>query len=130
MLLWTLAAILAWDRGFMSGDGLRFPARSRPSGPGVASFQTPNPRHAPARARAQAQAQAPAESRGAWPAEPLTAREIDVLHLLRGPLLLREIAAELRVSPNTIKSHTRAIYRKLGVSTRRDVTDQGQDAAA
>ena len=42
-----------------------------------------------------------------------------VLRLLRGSLSRREIAAELRRSPNTIKTQTQAIYRKLGVSTRR-----------
>lgn len=31
-----------------------------------------------------------------------------------------EIAAALHLSLNTVKTHQRAIYRKLGVSTRRD----------
>src|SRR6201981_39299 len=51
--------------------------------------------------------------------DPLTGRELVVLQLLRGSLSRREIAAELRRSPNTIKTQTQAIYRKLGVSTRR-----------
>jgi LuxR family maltose regulon positive regulatory protein len=51
-------------------------------------------------------------------AEPLTRRESNVLRLLGSDLSLREIAAELFVSYNTVKSQTRAIYRKLGVSTR------------
>jgi ATP/maltotriose-dependent transcriptional regulator MalT len=59
-------------------------------------------------------------SRNIRPAQPLTRREIEVLQLLRGPLPRREIAAELRLSLHTVKSHTRIIYRKLGVSTRRD----------
>jgi LuxR family maltose regulon positive regulatory protein len=50
--------------------------------------------------------------------EPLTRRERDVLRLLGSELSLREIAAELFVSYNTVKSQTRAVYRKLGVSTR------------
>ena len=53
-------------------------------------------------------------------AEPLTERELDVLRLLRGTLSLRDIARELYVSPNTVKTHTQAIYRKLGVSDRQD----------
>jgi DNA-binding NarL/FixJ family response regulator len=57
----------------------------------------------------------------------LTKRELRVLQLLRGSLTLTEIAAELELSPNTIKTHTRAIYRKLGVHNRRDAISQGQE---
>jgi ATP/maltotriose-dependent transcriptional regulator MalT len=56
--------------------------------------------------------------RHASPAEPLTGRETEVLGLLRGSLSTRGIAAELSLSPNTIKTHIRCIYRKLGVCTR------------
>ena len=49
-----------------------------------------------------------------------------VLRLLRGPLTLPEIAAELELSPETIKSHVRAIYRKLDVHNRDDAVSQGQ----
>jgi LuxR family maltose regulon positive regulatory protein len=48
----------------------------------------------------------------------LTERELRVLRLLRGSLSEREIGQELFVSYNTIHSHMRSIYRKLGVSTR------------
>ena len=58
---------------------------------------------------------------------PLTEREAGVLRLLAGPLSLREIGDELFLSQNTIKTHTRAIYRKLGVSTRDDAIARGQD---
>jgi ATP/maltotriose-dependent transcriptional regulator MalT len=58
--------------------------------------------------------------------EPLTEREIRVLRLLRGSLTLPEIGAELGLSPNTIKTRTQVIYRKLGVCTRRDAITQGQ----
>ena len=61
-----------------------------------------------------------------WAAEPLTTREVAVLRLLAGTLSLREIGQELYVSSNTIKTHTQAIYRKLGVSTRRDAIQQGR----
>jgi LuxR family maltose regulon positive regulatory protein len=44
--------------------------------------------------------------------------ELAVLRLLGSDLSAREIADELFLSPNTIRSHTRAIYRKLGVSSR------------
>jgi LuxR family transcriptional regulator, maltose regulon positive regulatory protein len=62
------------------------------------------------------------------PLEPLTEREVTVLRLLRGTLSLREIGQELHLSPNTIKTHTRVIYRKLGVSARREAVEQGHRA--
>ncbi|MEO1058597.1 MAG: LuxR C-terminal-related transcriptional regulator, partial [Actinomycetota bacterium] len=49
----------------------------------------------------------------------LSEREIEVLFRLAGDASLREIARDLFVSINTVKSHTKSIYRKLGV-TRRD----------
>jgi ATP/maltotriose-dependent transcriptional regulator MalT len=61
-------------------------------------------------------------------AVPLTEREVAVLRLLRGTQSLREIGQELYVSANTIKTHTQAIYRKLGVSTRHDAVAQGKQA--
>ena len=66
-------------------------------------------------------------SNGRVLAEPLTARELTVLRLLRGTLTRREIAQELCVSANTIKSHVRAVYQKLGVSSRRDAIQRGRE---
>jgi LuxR family transcriptional regulator, maltose regulon positive regulatory protein len=60
-------------------------------------------------------------------AEPLTEREQGVLRLLRGPLSLPEIGRELHLSGNTIKSHTRAIYRKLGASGRGDAVARARE---
>ncbi len=60
--------------------------------------------------------------------EPLSEREVTVLRLLRGTLSLREIGQKLDLSPNTVKTHTRAIYRKLGVSTRQAAIAKGHDA--
>ncbi len=50
--------------------------------------------------------------------EPLTARELDVLRLLQGGMTLHEVAAELYLSFNTVKTHARAVYRKLGAHSR------------
>jgi LuxR family maltose regulon positive regulatory protein len=61
--------------------------------------------------------------------EPLTDREVTVLRLLGGSLSIREIAQELDRSQNTVKTHTRAIYRKLGVSTRRDAINALRSAS-
>ena len=52
--------------------------------------------------------------------QPPSAAELAVLRLLGSDLSAREIADELFLSPNTIRSHTRALYRKLGVSSRSD----------
>ena len=59
--------------------------------------------------------------------EPLSDREREVLRLL--PTLLRtpEIAGELFVSINTVKTHVKSIYRKLGVSSRRDAVARGRE---
>lgn len=65
--------------------------------------------------------------RHASPAEPLTGRETEVLGLLRGSLSTRGIAAELSLSPNTIKTHIRCIYRKLGVCTRAAAITRARD---
>ncbi len=60
-------------------------------------------------------------------ADPLTERELVVLRLLRGSMPLREIAGELDVSANTVKTHARVIYRKLAVSTRQDAVTRGHE---
>ena len=48
----------------------------------------------------------------------LSEAELAVLRQLRSPKSQRAIAGELSVSINTIKTHTSAIYRKLGVTSR------------
>ncbi|MEU4673189.1 LuxR C-terminal-related transcriptional regulator [Amycolatopsis sp. NPDC023774] len=50
----------------------------------------------------------------------LTERERTVLRLLPTVRSLDEIAGDLMVSPNTVKTHVRALYRKLGVGSRRE----------
>ena len=58
--------------------------------------------------------------------EQLTDRETDVLRLLQGSLNLNEIAGELYVSHNTVKTHTSALYRKLGVRSRAEAVRIGR----
>lgn len=50
----------------------------------------------------------------------LTERERAVLSMLPTQRSFEEIAVDLTVSPSTVKTHVRAIYSKLGVSSRRD----------
>ena len=52
--------------------------------------------------------------------EELTDRELAILRLLPGPLTQRELSSALFVTPNTLKTHLRAIYRKLGAQSRGD----------
>ncbi|MEV4713223.1 LuxR C-terminal-related transcriptional regulator [Micromonospora sp. NPDC049374] len=52
--------------------------------------------------------------------EPLTERELTILRYLQSILSNVEIAAELSVSVNTVKTHVRNIYRKLDATRRRD----------
>ena len=66
-------------------------------------------------------------SRSVISGEPLTERERDVLRMLQGTMSLRDIGRELYLSPNTIKTHTRTLYRKLGVSDRRDAVAKGRE---
>ena len=51
--------------------------------------------------------------------EPLSERELDVLKLLGTELSGPEIADRLSVSLNTVRTHTKNIYGKLGVNSRR-----------
>jgi len=51
--------------------------------------------------------------------DPLSDRELDVLRLLTTELSGPEIADKLTVSLNTIRTHTKNIYSKLGVGNRR-----------
>jgi LuxR family maltose regulon positive regulatory protein len=50
--------------------------------------------------------------------EPLSPRELDVLRMLAAGLTNTEIAAQLFISPETVKKHTGSIYGKLGVGNR------------
>ena len=58
----------------------------------------------------------------------LTTAELRVLHHLPSHLSFREIAERLYVSPNTVKTHARGIYRKLGVSSRGEAVDLARGA--
>jgi len=57
----------------------------------------------------------------------LTAREQAVLLLLPSGLSAREIGSELGISRDTIKTHTKSIYRKLGASSRREAVARARE---
>lgn len=56
-----------------------------------------------------------ATTNGRWPLSPA---ELRLVHFMPTHLSFREIAEELFVSPNTVKTQARSIYQKLGVSSR------------
>jgi LuxR family maltose regulon positive regulatory protein len=61
------------------------------------------------------------------PLERLTAREIDILRMLTTSQSLTQIAAELYLSPNTVKTHTTSLYRKLGARSRSEAVKIGRE---
>jgi LuxR family transcriptional regulator, maltose regulon positive regulatory protein len=73
----------------------------------------PPSRHEPLPAPASASAQAPVLI-----VEPLSDREREVLRHVSGMLTTAEVASEMYISVNTVKTHLRSIYRKLAADHR------------
>ena len=63
---------------------------------------------------------APRRRAGSGLVDELSSRELDVLRLLRSDLSGPDIARELHVSLNTMRTHTKNIYTKLGATSRRE----------
>ncbi|MFO7543987.1 MAG: LuxR C-terminal-related transcriptional regulator [Trueperaceae bacterium] len=64
---------------------------------------------------------------GAPPTDALTEREASVLRLLQSDLSGPEIARELRVSLNTLRTHSKNVYGKLGVNSRRAAVRRAEE---
>lgn len=56
----------------------------------------------------------------------LTEREREILTMIAGGATNREIAGALFLSPHTVKEHTSAVYRKLGVRNRAEAVQRSQ----
>ncbi|CAM5267930.1 LuxR-family transcriptional regulator OS=Streptomyces glaucescens OX=1907 GN=SGLAU_19380 PE=4 SV=1 [Streptomyces glaucescens] len=72
------------------------------------------------------------QARAESPPEPLVAaalsgREHDVLERLARMMSTQEIAADLYVSENTVKTHLKSVYRKLAVNRRSDAVRRARD---
>jgi LuxR family maltose regulon positive regulatory protein len=61
-----------------------------------------------------------------WPGEPLTESETRVLRYLPTHMGAPDIAAELCLSANTVRTHLRHLYRKLGVHSRREAVQRAR----
>ena len=68
-------------------------------------------------------------ARGSGPGlvDELSTRELEVLRLLRSDLSGPDIARELLVSLNTLRTHTKNIYMKLGVNNRREAVTRAAE---
>lgn len=87
----------------------------------------PDPGIVPALAAAlQDRLLAPARRSASFGQE-LSAREVVVLELVAAGLSQREIATQLFISLNTVKTHMRAVYRKLDASTRSQALRRAKD---
>jgi DNA-binding NarL/FixJ family response regulator len=60
------------------------------------------------------------------PATPLSDREREVLTLMSSGATNKEIAERLYLSPHTVKEHTSALYRKLGVRNRAEAVQRAE----
>jgi LuxR family maltose regulon positive regulatory protein len=78
-----------------------------------------------ANARAEIEVALDSTRGGDWS---LTTAELRILNHLPSHLSFREIAVQLYVSPNTVKTHARGIYRKLGVSSRGEAVELARGA--
>jgi LuxR family maltose regulon positive regulatory protein len=58
--------------------------------------------------------------------EDLTEREVSILRALQGQLSQREIGAQMFISVNTVKGHTKSLYRKLDVTSRQAAVQRGR----
>ena len=59
----------------------------------------------------------------------ISAREFETLELLANGLSNKEIARELGVSPNTVKTHLARLYEKLGAARRTEAVGKARDLA-
>jgi LuxR family maltose regulon positive regulatory protein len=104
------------DPGALLGEARGLLRRCADPGPLVATWLAEEQRADAARTRRQGQF------------EPLTDRELTILRMLPCPATLRELAASLFVAPNTLKTHLRSIYRKLGVESREEAVISAREA--
>lgn len=115
------AADVAFEHGHPDADRFLDEARSvvaRCVDPGIAGRYL---------ARVEARHSRAGHTRRGELVDELTDRELSVLRYLPSTLTQREIATELYVSLNTVKTHCKAIYRKLGVDGRKPAVQAARE---
>jgi len=119
------ALALAEPHGYLAtiieqGPGIAALLHSLPAGTGLEPYVDD------LSVRAEAVAASSKGPAGLVPGGLLSDRELTVLRLLSSRLTSTEIAGALFVSPNTLKSHMKSIYRKLDVNSRADAVREGE----
>ena len=59
--------------------------------------------------------------------EALSPRELEVLQYLPAGMTVKELASELVISTNTVRSHIKSIYAKLGVHNRQQAVGRAKE---
>ena len=119
------ALALAHPHGYLAtileqGPGITALLYSLPAGPDLKPYVDE------LSVRAEAAAASSEGPAAVLPGGLLSDRELTVLRLLASRLTTTEIAGALFVSPNTLKSHMKSIYRKLDASSRTAAVREGE----
>jgi LuxR family transcriptional regulator, maltose regulon positive regulatory protein len=123
--------VLARDLGLAEPDRTLFPALIRVA----LGLYGHHARHGPDEAAlvselagllGKVKRSAPPSAEPPWPGGPLTESETRVLRYLPTHLSAPEIAAELYLSANTVKTHLRHLYQKLGAHSRHDAVQHAR----
>lgn len=127
----TTSALTTIEAALRRASGERFVRPFLDNGPYMVALLEASVRHdrAAEEATAMLAGARPRRRSAALPGlvDPLTAKETDVLRLLRTELTGPEIAAELIVSINTVRTHTKSIFTKLEVTNRRAAVRRADD---
>jgi two-component system response regulator DesR len=110
----------------ISGAGRMSPAAARSAGASGFVSKDLEARDVVAAVRRVGMGMTMFPTKASQPAPPLTEREREVLEAIAAGATNREIAARLYLSPHTVKEHTSALYRKLGVRNRAEAVQRAQ----